>query len=315
MEEFAFRNAVAGPPGALGGGPGGILEQVLNLAHGGASGTTPPSRLAARFCCALGESEAIDPTDVKDHKYGSWGLFMDPVGFVYTERAGILDIGHLRDLVDLTKYVYDAILAGKSEIPCSEGKAKIKGSPSKPRETAKAIAYIDSWAHELRTFGTSEDFSAFSPEDLVSNFLGTYVGARALVLAPPGGFDATVDTLLTSLLSILGARSKAITESVISNLKGKDEKGVQKWWDKPFVGLPELLRRNFDCTPWTTGDSRDKRPAPLFIDASVLVPHYADFDYIFELNGSDVRHVDFPSRTSLIRAPFAEKGLDKPYVP
>lgn len=289
---------------ALGGGPGGIPAQLLNAILGAAPlGLKALSAPPIRWCCALQMNDGIEPADVKDHMYGSTSLAN--VGYVYTEKAGIVDIGHVRDHADLTKFVYDAILAGHPTIPCREGTATLTTSPRDPIATAQAIAFVDSWSHELGSFNTLQDFSAFSPEDLPSNFLGTYVGARALAMGGSGGsFNPAIDTLLAGLLASLGARSKADTDVVIASLKNK--------WYETFP--PKLLRRNFDATPFVTGSAFDKPPAPAFIDASTLTPLFADFDYESHplKDGSIVKLADFPAQTDRIRAPFKAAKTDRP---
>ena len=57
-----------------------------------------------------------------------------------------------------------------------EGTAVVERIPAVTTDrlaVATAIAYVEGWAHEMTTFGTaSQDYSAFSPEDLVSNIVG-----------------------------------------------------------------------------------------------------------------------------------------------
>jgi hypothetical protein len=288
------------------GGGGGAVGQFLKTILGGTpSGVTSLSVPGIRWCCQLGFNSGIEPADVRGHKYGSTST--SNCGYIYTEKAGLLDIGHIRDHIDLTKYVYDAILAGQKTIPCREGTAALLQSPSDPIAAAQAIAYVDSWSHELISFGGNQDFSAFAPEDLPSNFLGTHIGAKALGMSGSGGsFDATVDTLLSGLLASLGARSEAETNRVIQDLKGN-------WWDTNW-GVPRLLRRNFESKPWFARTAFDKPPAPAFIDASPLTSVFTSFDYTSEplADGTIAKLSDFPVITDKMRSTFRVAGTDRP---
>ncbi len=287
----------------IGSGTGlGLVDALLHdLLVNALPALSPP---ASRTCCALGVSGAIEPGAVTGHVYGSTSL--SNVGYVYTAKAGILDIGHIRDHVDLTKYIYAAIVAGHAKIPCREGTATLSRTPADPIAIAQAIAYVDSWSHEIRTFGTAfQDFSAFSPEDLTSNFIGTFIGALALASGGPGaGFDAAVDNELSAMLTALGARSRVDTEAVIAMKKSV-------WWDR--LPVPSLIRRNFDGKPWLAGMPYDS-PPPAFVDPATLTPRYAEFDYesLPVATGSKARLADFASITAGFRVPFAAAGTDRP---
>ena len=303
--------ALTGSGGGAGGafGPMGMVSRMIAdsvLAAAPLVLTVPPSRT----CCALQAydtftSSPIEPSKAIGHIYGSSSIAN--CGYIYTEKAGLLDIAHLRDHVDLTKYAFDAIGAGLGRIECREGIATIDQSPQDPILLAQAIAFADSWAHELKTFGTRQDFSSFSPEDMVSNFLGTYIGGRAIALAGAGsGFNAAVDTLLAGLLSSLAARPAADTYAAIKSKSGK-------WFD-PLPGMA-LHHRNFDVVPWFAGMPFDKPPAPSFIGLSLLTPVFSQFQYVVSdplADGSVPTLADFPSATARIRAPFAAAGKDKP---
>lgn len=303
--------ALTGSGGGGGGafGPMGMVSRMIAdsvLAAGPPVLTVPPSRT----CCALQAydtflSEPIEPSKAVGHIYGSSST--GNCGYIYTEKAALLDIAHLRDHVDLTKYAYDAIKAGHARIECRDGIATIDQSPKDPILLAQAIAFADSWAHELKTFGTLEDYSSFSPEDMVSNFLGTYIGGRAIAQAGTGpGFNAAVDTILSGLLSTLGARSASDTYAAIKSKSGK-------WFD-PLPGKA-LHHRNFEVVPWFVGMAFDKPPAPSFIGLSLLTPVFSEFQYVVSdslADGSVPTLADFPSTTARLRAPFAAAGKDKP---
>ena len=300
--------ALTGSGGA--GGPYSLLNKaiqdtILTAAPSPVSASPPP---ADRWCCALMFNDAIEPASVTGHRYNSSST--SNCGYVYTEKAGLIDIGHIRDHVDLTKHVYDEIEKEVPVIRCREGVARLLSSPSDKVQLAEAIAFVDSWAHELRTYEAKDDFSSFSPEDMVSNFLGTYIGGMALKgggAASVPAFNAIVDTLLAGLLADLGAQSAADTEAAIAS-----KKGTGKWFDS-FP--PRLLRRNFEVVPWPAGMPYDKSPAPAYISLARLTPQFAEFEFDLKeplYDGSRPALADFPAATAKIRAPFAAAGTDKP---
>jgi hypothetical protein len=251
-----------------GGGGGGVLGAWLRTVMGAVpTATATNAKPGWRACCALGQwlfggSGALDPTTLGGHHYAPPG---GPTGYVYTAKAGLVDLGHTRDLIDMTKFIYDALAAGTSHFDLFEGTATVHRIPagvSSLADLAGAMAYVESWAHELTTW---DDYSSFSPEDLPSNVIGIEIAKRAINTG--GSFDATVDTILDSLVNgELGARPKADTAAVLTKIKGD-------WFDTK-VGAPpfELLRRNFDGAPWPAGRSsrrttpssytRSRRPWP-----------------------------------------------------
>ena len=126
--------------------------------------TRPESNPAPnqRNCCLLsplippvpGPGVGIaDPAALGPHKYGGGDIY----GSIYTCAAGFLDLGHLRDHIDLTKYyferlkkfkfaknasftatAYDGIVTVNSNIPAAD---RI--------DVARSIAYTQSVAYEI----------------------------------------------------------------------------------------------------------------------------------------------------------------------
>ncbi|HEX9259807.1 MAG TPA: hypothetical protein VF855_09755, partial [Acidimicrobiales bacterium] len=112
-----------GGGGGIGGTVGRMLEQML-------LGAAPPpktERVTAtkpgwRACCALGFSDSVDPGGVTGHEYAPWtGVHTDPTGYVYTAVSGIVDLGHARDMADMTRWVYDSLRGGATRLVLSEG--------------------------------------------------------------------------------------------------------------------------------------------------------------------------------------------------
>jgi len=126
-------------------------------------------------------------------------------GLVYSRRGGFIDIAHVRDYADWTLYLATRIgrqleTGGAIDLPDNEGGhrrfvlqpidpefVKIVGRRNLTASLAVAAGFQLSIWHEIATwYGWSwvstfpETASAFSPEDLYSNILGTKI---AMVIA------------------------------------------------------------------------------------------------------------------------------------
>ena len=183
----------------------------------------PPPKII-RTCCAFGTeigfagvpfARKTDITSVSNmgpHAY--MGGPEEHNGIIYTRRGGFIDLGHLRDCADWTAYLYNLIQASKYDSDLAITKIGYEGGEktltlripqnfdvNKSSELASKIAYDFSVWHEIATwFGASyvpmipERYSSFSPEDLYSNLLGTYLGIMAIKS------DKEYDEAMTSLL-------------------------------------------------------------------------------------------------------------------
>jgi GH25 family lysozyme M1 (1,4-beta-N-acetylmuramidase) len=304
-------------------GIGGIVGPSESLTEEGApavAGTVADVRDSggpgSRACCALGQwlfpgtPGALDPSGLAGHVYGGGTFGGGPIGYVYTARAGIADLGHIRDLADMTKFIYDSLVAGFTTFKLFEGTAVLNASPANLVDLAAAIAYVESWAHELTTWGTSEDYSAFSPEDLPSNVIGVEVATRAIRLGTP--YKSAVDKILSDLMNTeLGAQSKGNTELVFAKIQNV-------WFTKQLtLGVPlSLLRRNFDAVPWPAGAAYDL-PAPSWLNSAKFVSQYPSFSYSISgaVDGkSGITLATMPAATAAIRSKFttANPGKDGP---
>jgi hypothetical protein len=120
---------------------------------------------------------------------------------------------------------------------------------------AKAISFDDSLGHEIMTYTHTNPGghnSAFSPEDLCSNFIGTAVAG--LAIGGGGPFPAKVDAKLASVLRDLKAQTPAETRKAFDRVNGR-------WVD--FTGPASVLkfeylkRRNFSRLPFKVGHPSD----------------------------------------------------------
>lgn len=218
-------------------------------------------------------------------------------GTVYTCAGGFVDLGHLRDFADLTRQYYYALVRRRTNgvvqsgttFPLLQTHGGITGEVILQRDlpaaapadvdgliaVARSISYDVSVMYEIKTYGETRvggRSSSFSPEDLASNYFGTYVGGRALKLQignsvdPPSGdpsdpslvtsFDAAVTQELAELLLKLKVLDVQQTIAAFEQVKGRwvrDEILPPNFWDVDYV-----QRRNFHIRPiqpWLVTDA------------------------------------------------------------
>jgi uncharacterized repeat protein (TIGR03803 family) len=250
----------------------------------------------SRVCCALGDG-ALDPAKLPHHYYGRTdpSLFGDPFGlrdgYIYTAVAGLVDMGHVRDTADMTMFIFDTLFAGYTCMGLYEGWAhvpEIAFDREEKLQIAASIAYVESLAHELRTWRTSEDFSSFSPEDMTSNMIGIELARRAIrAIGYTANFDEynkAVDHELDAsqlnpqlLINELKFQSKENTEEALEKIKGPTG-----WYDSHWYtanSIPELYRRNFDGRPWKIGLPFDAPVAKRWLTPAYFERYYNKFDY------------------------------------
>ncbi|EBF9198800.1 DUF4056 domain-containing protein [Salmonella enterica] len=213
-------------------------------------------------------------------------------GIIYTSHGGFIDTAHVRDSADMTVFLFTHLLPelGQAFILSPEdelAQRRIVFSsftpPSTPGERyalaawmAAHIAFqLAAW-HEIAQWygyesvpGFPEDISAFSPEDLYSNLLGTRL-AVSLILdgqtATLGMYNAAMQTALNQALNQLGGRPENITRFHFDMLDGV-------WWNS-LRRVPEkflVLRRNYDVS-----DSRTptRVPGEQASQQRLALPHY-----------------------------------------
>ena len=183
-----------------------------------------------RACCAFGYDlklwglpfvsidQVISIDDLGEHRY--MGHKSEGTGTVYTHKGGFIDIGHVRDQIDWTRYLYTAILQsrGKGEVvlPLRKEAGRKTLNLNVPAQfdtsdcilLAGKIAYDFSLWHEISTwYGASavpfvpEKFSSFSVEDVYSNLLGIHVGMKTL--QTERAFSAAATEILAATLDSL----------------------------------------------------------------------------------------------------------------
>lgn len=235
-----------------------------------------PSRPAARPCCLLARKQVFpwalfpwvdplfDPSDKLTHRYGAGTWFYvrraEVNGLAYTCSVGFIDLGHVRHVADLTHYYgrlrevagpgdglrtvgHDGLIGITRPLPANDLNVRL--------QIARSLAYDESIFYEIETYWSKllgQHHSAFSPEDLVSNLVGTYVGEQAVeyMQAKAVGFDTAVTRVLGTTLRHLGALSAGQSRAALAE--------IDNVW---FTGSPQSLgylrRRNFGydpVTPW-----------------------------------------------------------------
>lgn len=261
-----------------------------------------------RYCCSLGQNVEfsnlttapnLDPGKLSGHKYGTQKEG-DPIGYVYTSRAGLLDIGHVRDSIDMVRFLYYFMMTSDrnnlQQRPVTNGIVRPIQLPMDQEQILKiasAMTYIDGLAHELVTWGqgftkkeerpvlhTPQDFSSFSPEDLVSNVVGIEIAERVLRGYCDVDFNTAVDEQMEIMMLELGAQPVKKTEEVRKMIQGDDEKKKEGKWYTEDVGFRETLwRRNFSVWAWPVPYQNLGAHRIGWINATRFEPYYKYFDY------------------------------------
>jgi hypothetical protein len=295
-------------------------------------------RPSSRVCCIFNFAKALDPNALAGHVYGNGGdadaaesNTKEPVGYIYTAAAGLVDIGHVRDNADNMLWVYSHLANGERNFGVGSDTVATGPLPTgnKPQLLllAASIAYVSSWAHELATwgdspsiapiankyptvFGNQEDFSAFSPEDLSSNIVGIEVATRAINAggdASPLAFNKQIDIALEDMmLKEVGAQTADKTTALLAQIQftqtDKDLKG--KWWmhdwkvETSNYGI-RVLRRNFDGSAWKIAGAAQADNPP-WLNTKRFSDLYGQFLYI--MNGklqADATQVPLTTRYAL----------------
>ena len=192
-------------------------------------------------------------------------------GILFTCEGGFIDVAHVRDYADWTVYFASQMpicLDGGCVIVLpSEGGERfivVTAVPAAARTEAhrrETVLALSRWAafqlsiwHEIATgsgWSAFEAFpelaSAFSPEDVFSNALGTLVGADVVkdrAATSEGAYNAEVTRRLATTLERLGAVPEETSRAVLKELDGD-------WWDsKERLPSAKIVRkRSFDIGP------------------------------------------------------------------
>lgn len=275
-----------------------------------------PSKL--RPCCAFGHDLKVElgklpiplvrvpnivgVDDLGPHGYGAGALAGEKNGLVYTCRGGFIDIAHVRDNADRALYlalqIARALPDGVTvEMPHEGTTRTIVVAPlpdgllarhGRWQVAAALAAYanhqLSNW-HEVVTWygfestpGVSERLSAFSPEDIYSNTLGTRLALGIVLhkeMRSRDEYDVAIQAWMREALRRLGAVARPAAEAAMTAVDGL-------WWDSS-KRVPEftlVTRRYLEIStpvaPWLVTDVKpDDRalktmcadqPPPLALD-------------------------------------------------
>jgi len=256
---------------------------------------TPPHII--RTCCAFGYNlqlwglpfisidQVISVDDLGEHHY--MGKKSEGIGTIYTNRGGFIDIGHLRDQIDWTRYLYNKILncRGKNGVILPLGndggfKNLYINVPAQLDSSdcillAGKITFDLSLWHEISTwFGVSsipmmsERFSSFSVEDVYSNLLGIHIGMKTLNSKLPFNQAATkvILSVLDSLDVVKTAKETYDAYDVVNN----------KWYtnEKRLPNANVTIKRDTDVLtssrPWIIPNATDNIGDPIILDVPLL---------------------------------------------
>ena len=222
---------------------------VLGLTDPGQAFDPPLMRMGVMpFPVWYSPYNPVSVDDLGTHRYiAAGGLPMwvgeESRGTIYTTRGGFLDLAHIRNSIDLTRYTYehvaDAFRDGRTELEMLSSEPdlyRVRLDPPKRWKNerqrrlaavhvAGRLGYLMTTWHEVVTwFGytgivVSEQPSAFSYDDAPSHMVGVIAAMRALEKQPDlDRFDEAVTRELAEYLRDLGAVSaeevaKAMEES------------------------------------------------------------------------------------------------------
>ena len=225
-----------------------------------------------RVCCAFGTDLRISIIPfaklnhltsaelLGTHRY--LGDKEEKNGILYSRRGGFIDLGHLRDYVDWTAYIYNLEKRSQREgemhinlaFEAGEKFLIIKIPASEKEEDlinlAGRIAYDLSIWHEITSwFGASsvplisEKFSSFSLEDAYSNVLGTKIAEEAIKSNLP--YETAVTEIIKNTLNDLEAVSSK-EETIQAYEAVRDI-----WWTrkKPLPCNKIMIQRNIGVYP------------------------------------------------------------------
>jgi len=210
--------------------------------------------------------------DIGRHNYES-GIG-EKKGMIYTPQGGFIDVAHLRKPIDwsvyLAEYIYPALMDGEKEFSFGvyepskyhlnfgypenwqnmEFEKKDKIAENASINVGEYLAYtLVTWHEMLTWYGYKcslifpEFSSAFSWEDNFSNYLGAYIGGKAMrsMMKNGGDFSKNANIIIDEEMKNLGGILDKDAVKEISNSKAGE------WYGKggKFMFV-SMKRRDFD---------------------------------------------------------------------
>lgn len=235
-------------------------------------------RPRGRTCCALAThlplhlgsahvpitlGQLMSTQGLGRHSYSGWERLIEGDGLMYSVRGGFIDLGHTRDYADLTAFLAvhlrPLLAAGSGSIELDPllGKRRVVITKAVPPDeiaatstlVARRAAFEISVLAEITQFygrgkmrGAEEVYSAFTPDDIYSNLLGTWLGARAL--QSPRAYDDAMTEGLLAKARELGTVSTQEASKTMFALAGT-------WWsaDTAWPSAEIAILRSFEIGP------------------------------------------------------------------
>src|ERR1043165_632532 len=220
----------------------------------------------------------VKPHHLGQHSYGKH-ISGEKNGALYTCKGGFMDISHIRAAIDWTVFLTFKIIVenGDFELPAQEGgRMQLhftnleKLSTNEIASMAQKIAYerllwheLASWQYHMPNYTFNEQQSAFTPEDIYSNFLGTVIG-RNVALRILQGDDSTafttiaseeIDKMIDELRPVQGIKQTEKAYDIVDRHQQmklpEDKRNTDVWWDSKIVFKDEryVFKRYTDIGP------------------------------------------------------------------
>lgn len=201
----------------------------------------------------------VESATLGNHRYNDsfWlgtaavlGIGSEKSGLIYSHKGGFIDIAHVRDTADYTYYLFSHIypnLGKEWTLTLSDELAQRKihfNAFTPPEDKAQRYtlsAYLAAhlgfrlavW-HEIAQWygfrsvpGFSEGISAFSPEDLYSNLIGSRLALTVILnghATTLEHYNQSMQGIIPSALAQLEAQPRALTQQWFDVIDGQ-------WWD------------------------------------------------------------------------------------
>lgn len=219
----------------------------------------------------------IHPDKFGVHSYGQPHP-KEKNGVIYTCRGGFIDFSHVRCAADWTVFLAFKMIADSSDFDLEPEAGSLKlhfqhSSNLLPDDVvalAQKIAFerllwheIASWHYHPPNFMFSEQQSAFTPEDLYSNFIGTMVGKEIAlrILKSEDTLSYTqiateeIEQMMATLNPLKTKKESASAYDIVNRSKQlklpEGERNKDVWWDNKIVFSDQryVFKRSMDIGP------------------------------------------------------------------
>lgn len=288
-------------------------------------------------------TDFINPNKFGFHSYGQPNR-KEKNGSIYTCKGGFMDISHIRCAADWTVYLTFKIITDSHDfdLPTEAGTLELhfqnldKLSLEDVASMTQKIAYerllwheIASWHYHPPNHLTSEQQSAFTPEDVYSNFLGTLIGNN-IALRILNNLDTLsysqiateeIRKMVTSLNPMTTKKRSAQAYDIVDRNKQlklpSAKRNTDIWYDSKIVFTDQryMFKRDMDIgptlEPWLVPQSK-RLKCPAHPEAKILqVPQQTKAGFSFY----NYYEFTISPDSSLFYAKSSGKELHHPFEP